>query len=233
MCGIAGVISYHSDAPAVEPAALLRVSEHMVRRGPEDEGLWISDDRRVGFAHRRLAIIDLSDSGAQPMKVTVTGNCIVFNGEIYNYRELRAELQASGHHFCSTSDTEVLLKLYAVQGKDMLSRLRGMYAFAIWDSPQQGLSLARDPFGIKPLYLADDGKTLRFASQVKALLAGGGIDTSMEPAGHVGFFSGDMCQNLTLFTRVSGRCLPGSVFGLNAVEARNDRYFLESPIGDP
>lgn len=117
-----------------------------------------------------------------------TGSCIVFNGEIYNYKQLRAELEAAGHRFLSNSDTEVLLKLYVAFGRDMLYKLRGMYAFAIWDEKKVGLFLARDPFGIKPLYLADDGKVLRIASQVKALLAGKGIDTTSQPAGYVGFY---------------------------------------------
>jgi asparagine synthase (glutamine-hydrolysing) len=125
---------------------------------------------------------------------------IVFNGEIYNYRELRDQLIAKGVCFRSSSDTEVLLHLYAEKGERMLGSLRGMYAFAIWDARKQGLFLARDPFGIKPLYFADDGKSFRAASQVKALVAGGNVDTSLEPAGHVGFFLwGSIPEPYTLF----------------------------------
>src|SRR5690242_13747654 len=113
---------------------------------------------------------------------------VTFNGEIYNYRELRAELAGRGHAFRSMSDTEVLLALYAERGAAMVGALRGMYAFAIWDERDKALFLARDPFGIKPLYYADDGATLRFASQVKALIAGGAIARDPDPAGHVGFF---------------------------------------------
>jgi asparagine synthase (glutamine-hydrolysing) len=116
------------------------------------------------------------------------GLALVFNGEIYNYLELRRELEAAGCRFQSHSDTEVLLHLYQREGRDMTRRLRGMYAFALWDADRQGLLLARDPLGIKPLYWADDGKTLRVASQVKALLAGGRIPTTPDAAGHVGFF---------------------------------------------
>ena len=112
---------------------------------------------------------------------------IVFNGEIYNYRELKSRLEQKGYRFQSTSDTEVLLYLYAEYGEAMVDELRGMYAFAIWDEKKKGMFLARDPFGIKPLYYSDDGRTLRVASQVKALLAGGHVDTGVEPAGHVGF----------------------------------------------
>jgi len=188
MCGIAGIFAYGRAAPPIEEEELLRIREAMVRRGPDGEGLWISADRRVGLAHRRLAIIDLSSSGAQPM-VSADGRYrITFNGEIYNYRELRKELEARGTEFRSQSDTEVLLHLYALHGREMVHRLRGMFAFGIFDSVDQSLFLARDPFGIKPLYYADDGRSLRFASQVKALLKGGGVDTSPAPAGHVGFY---------------------------------------------
>ena len=147
----------------------------MAARGPDGEGIWISDERRIAMAHRRLSIIDLSDGGAQPMASADGALRIVYNGEIYNYRALRQELTAQGAVFTSDSDTEVLLQLYARRGPDMVRALRGMFAFAIWDERRRGLFLARDACGIKPLYYADDGKTIRIASQVKALLAGGGI----------------------------------------------------------
>lgn len=162
--------------------------EHMIARGPDGAGLWVSTDQRIGLAHRRLAIIDLSSDGAQPMATADGRYHIVFNGEIYNYRELRTELEKQSVIFKTHSDTEVLLHLYAREGEAMLTRLRGMYAFAIWDTHQQSLFLARDPFGIKQLYIADDGRTVCFASQVKTLLAGGLVDTAPEPAGHAGYF---------------------------------------------
>jgi len=189
-CALAARLCQEKEAAAFRAALepeLLRMREHMIRRGPDGAGLWISDDRRVGLAHRRLAIIDLSDEAAQPMWNAERTLCITYNGEIYNYRALRKELAAEGYVFRSQSDTEVLLQMYAAYGAEMLDRLRGMYAFAIWDARAQALFLARDPFGIKPLYYADDGATLRFASQVKALVAGGGVDTAPEPAGSVGF----------------------------------------------
>ncbi len=212
MCGIAGIFAYAESAPSVNQKELLAIRERMIARGPDGAGLWLSPDGRMGLAHRRLAIIDLSDAGAQPMVDPQTGNQIVFNGEIYNFRQLRADLEANGAVFRSQCDTEVLLKLYAVHGQDMLGKLRGMYAFAIWDQANQGIFLARDPFGIKPLYLADDGKTLRFASQVKALLAGGAINTTPEPAGHVGFFLwGHVPEPYTLYKGIrslpAGTCL--------------------------
>ncbi len=187
MCGIAIIFNYDSNGP-VDCEELRRIRDRMEKRGPDGSGEWYSRDGRVGLGHRRLAIIDLSDRGAQPMTNEDQSLTIVFNGEIYNYQTIRAWLETKGYRFRSRSDTEVLLHLYAERGQEMLHDLRGMFAFAIWDNRKKGLFLARDPFGIKPIYYADDGKTFRAASQVKALLAGGKIGTSPEPAGHVGFF---------------------------------------------
>jgi asparagine synthase (glutamine-hydrolysing) len=135
------------------------------------------------------------------------GLAIAFNGEIYNYRELRASLEKKGYRFRSHSDTEVLLRMYEDAGPDMVHKLRGMYAFSIWDEKKGGLFLARDPFGIKPLYYADDGKSFRAASQVRALLAGSAVSTAAEPAGHVGFFLwGHVPEPYTLYKGI--RSLP-------------------------
>jgi asparagine synthase (glutamine-hydrolysing) len=187
MCGIAGTFAYRADAPQVDREELIAIRDHMLSRGPDGSGDWISRDRRVGLAHRRLTIIDLSDAGSQPMFSADGSRAIVFNGEIYNYQALRAQLIDRGYEFRSSSDTEVLLHLYADRGEAMLHELRGMYAFAIWDDRKRGLFMARDPFGIKPLYYADGRGVFRFASQVKALLQSKEVDTSPEPAGHVGF----------------------------------------------
>ena len=188
MCGIAGIFAYHYAALPVDRDELRAIRDHMAARGPDGMGEWYSDNSRVGLAHRRLSIIDLSDRAAQPMASADGQLVISFNGEIYNHRELRKALEAKGRVFRTESDTEVLLHLYAEKGEAMLGELRGMFAFAIWDARKQAMLLARDPYGIKPLYYANDGKTFRFASQVKALLAGGKIDTTPEPAGHAGFF---------------------------------------------
>ena len=199
MCGIAGIYSYKSHAPKVDKLELMSMRERMASRGPDGYGEWYSDDQRVGLAHRRLAIIDLSDDGLQPMHDPETGNWIVFNGEIYNHAELRTQLNLDGISTHTHSDTEVLLKLFAQKGMEMLNMLRGMYAFAIWDKRNGRMFLARDPFGIKPLYIADDGQTLRFASQVKALLVAD-VDKSPEPAGHVGFLLwGSIPEPYTLY----------------------------------
>ncbi|MDQ3026403.1 MAG: asparagine synthase (glutamine-hydrolyzing), partial [Pseudomonadota bacterium] len=207
MCGIAGIVAYREHAPPVDRSELMKIREWMASRGPDGAGLWISGDGRTGLGHRRLAIIDLSDSGAQPMSTTDGRLHITFNGEIYNYQELRSELEAQGIPFRSTSDTEVLLHLYAKRGAAMVHALRGMYTFGIWDEREKSLFLARDPFGIKPLYYADDGKTLRFASLVKALMAGSAVDSTPDPAGHVGFFvMGSVPEPFTLYRAV--RALP-------------------------
>lgn len=226
MCGLAGVFSFGAQAPVVDRAELARINQHMLRRGPDGEGFWYSDDGRVGLSHRRLSIIDLSAAGSQPMKDVDTGNQIVFNGEIYNFQVLRAEMVAAGSVFRSNSDTEVLLKMYARYGRDMLTRLRGMFAFAIWDQARQGILLARDPFGIKPLYLAGSGGVLRFASQVKALLAGGAIKTTPEPAGHVGFHLwGSVPEPYTLYREIRSLPAGSSLWVDRRGPQRHQRYF--------
>lgn len=200
MCGIAGIYAYGKTANPINDEALHRMRDAMASRGPDGSGAWRSEDGRLGLAHRRLSIIDLSDAGTQPMAIRGGALRIVFNGEIYNHRVLRKQLEDEGVRFFSNSDTEVLLHLYAARGSDMVHELRGMYAFSIWDSAKKTIFLARDPFGIKPLYYSDDGETLRFASQVKALLRGGEVDTSPQPAGHVGFFLwGSVPEPYTLF----------------------------------
>src|SRR5688500_2776730 len=173
MCGINGIYAYSPSAPPVDAEELLRSRECMRSRGPDAADVWIDDQRRVGLGHRRLAIIDLSAAGAQPMRRGQ--RVIVFNGEIYNYQELRARLEKKGRTFTSHSDTEVLLQLYDEMGEAMLTELRGMFAIVLWDGAKQRMFLARDPYGIKPLYYANAGSTLRVASQVKALIGGGQV----------------------------------------------------------
>ncbi len=187
MCGIAGIYAYGVAAEGADCVELRQIRDHMPARGPDGAGEWQSANGRVAFGHRRLTIIDLSKEAAQPMQSADGAVVITFNGEIYNYRALRAELQAAGHQFRTQSDTEVLIALYAAIGPAMVTRLRGMFAFAIWDAKKRGVLLARDPYGIKPLYYAVRHGTLRFASQVKALLAGGALSREPDPAGWVGF----------------------------------------------
>jgi asparagine synthase (glutamine-hydrolysing) len=188
MCGIAAILAYGSAAAPVDAAEISAITERMRARGPDAGGTWISPDARVGLGSRRLAIIDLTDEGTQPM-TDVDGELrIVFNGEIYNYRELRARLERIGARFHSTTDTEVLLQLYRHDGAAMVELLRGMFSFAIWDPRERRMFIARDPYGIKPLYIADDGQTFRTASTVKALLAGGRVSCERDPAGVAGFW---------------------------------------------
>lgn len=227
MCGVAAIYAYNSAQERIDRDQLARVCERMSCRGPDGAGVWIDADERVGLGHRRLAIIDLSDRGAQPMSCPEHELVISFNGEIYNYRELRADLESRGHRFRSGSDTEVLLRLYAEKGQQMLADLRGMFAFALWDGRRRGLFLARDHFGIKPLYYADNGKTIRVASEVKALIAGGQIDTALEPAGHVGFFLwGHVPEPFTMYRGV--RALPaGSALWIDEGGVSRPRAFVE------
>jgi asparagine synthase (glutamine-hydrolysing) len=207
LCGINGIFAYHPAAGLPHEAELLATREAMHARGPDGAGLWWNADRRLGLGHRRLSILDLSDRAAQPM-ASEDGNLVLtYNGEIYNYRALRAELEADGARFRTTSDTEALLHLYARDGAAMVHRLHGMFAFAIWDERCRELFLARDPYGIKPLYTANDGWTFRFASQVKALLAGGAVSRDPEPAGVAGFhLFGSVPEPFTLYRDI--RALP-------------------------
>jgi len=182
------MFAYGSAAPPVDATEIEAITERMRPRGPDAGGTWISSDSRVALGSRRLAIIDLTDEGTQPM-TDVDGELrIVFNGEIYNYRELRVRLQRLGARFHSMTDTEVLLQLYRHDGAAMVELLRGMFSFAIWDPRERRMFVARDPYGIKPLYVADDGQTFRAASTVKALLAGGRISREHDPAGVAGFW---------------------------------------------
>ena len=166
MCGVASIFSYGPLANGVDKEELMRIREQMFNRGPDSSGTWISSDNRVGLAHRRLSIIDISEAGNQPMLDEESGNRIVFNGEIYNFRELRTHLESCGNSFYSQSDTEVLLKLYAVYGEKMLDKLRGMFAFVIWDEQKKRIFAARDPFGIKPLYYFNTSDYFKFWRQV-------------------------------------------------------------------
>lgn len=164
---------------------LAAISLAMAARGPDASGAWRSEDGRMAFAHRRLSIIDLAERADQPM-VDGADLTIVFNGEIYNFKELRADLIANGDSFNTASDTEVLLKLFRRHGIGMLRMLRGMFALAIYDSKTGCLTLARDPYGIKPLYYADDGKIFRFASTVRAMRQGQ-ISSEVSDAAVAGF----------------------------------------------
>jgi len=196
MCGIAGAVrsipdgNEASSRPRSEKLVgfVKRISEAQFHRGPDGSGLWQSSGQEVVFGHRRLAILDLSEAGAQPMVDGDSGCAITFNGEIYNFRELRRDLEALGEIFHSSSDTEVILKAYKRWGIDAVERFRGIFALALWDPRWRAVHLVRDPMGIKPLYwtAVRDGDTdeevVLFASEVRAILASGAVPRRLEPA---------------------------------------------------
>lgn len=177
MCGIAG--EFRFDGLPADMATLDRITRHMAQRGPDASGLWAQGG--LGLGHRRLKIMDLAEASGQPMVDAEAGLSLVFNGAIYNYPQLRAELEAMGYRFFSGGDTEVILKGYHAWGEKLLPRLNGMFAMAIWERDSQSLFLARDRLGIKPLYLNRTEQRLRFASSLTALLQGDGVDTSINP----------------------------------------------------
>jgi asparagine synthase (glutamine-hydrolysing) len=166
MCGVAGVL--HLDGAPASPVLLQRMTDAIAHRGPDGEGHFI--DGAAGLGHRRLAIIDLTPASQQPMQSSDGRFVISYNGEIYNFKELRVELVAAGYQFRSAGDTEVLLNAFAHWGRGALARLNGMFAFAIWDRKEQRLILARDRYGIKPLYYVFAGNTFLFGSEIKAIL---------------------------------------------------------------
>jgi len=177
MCGICGEIRF--DGVPTKAKTVQAMMQSMDRRGPDADGIFLQD--AVGFGHRRLKIIDLSSKAQQPMVDAELGLTIVYNGAIYNYPELRRELQSMGYRFFSTGDTEVILKAYHAWGRECVERLNGMFAFAIWERDSGKVCIGRDRLGIKPLYLAEVKGAVRFASTLPALLAAGEVDTRIDP----------------------------------------------------
>jgi asparagine synthase (glutamine-hydrolysing) len=205
MCGLAGAFLLRgaSDQRAIE-SAVHRMCDRMQARGPDALGYWSDSEAGLSLGHRRLSILDLESRANQPMFSDDGRYVIVFNGEIYNFRDLRRVLERDGEGFRTQSDTEVLLKLYAREGEGMLSRLRGMFAFAIWDRQTRGMFLARDPYGIKPLYIGHSKDGWLFASQVKALLASGLVSFDSDPQGQAGFWLlGSVPEPRTWFRDIS------------------------------
>jgi asparagine synthase (glutamine-hydrolysing) len=201
MCGIFGIVARNTHVPA---DVLERGTASLAHRGPDDSGTVIVREStpepiEIGLGTRRLAILDLSPLGHQPMLDPDTGNWIVYNGEIYNFRDVRRELEQTGAKFASHSDTEVLLKAYARWGEPCLAKFRGMFAFALWDAQQHRLFLARDPMGIKPLYYAESAAYFLFASEVRTILGTGLVPRRLDHAGLLNFLAfGSACDPLTL-----------------------------------
>jgi asparagine synthase (glutamine-hydrolysing) len=209
MCGICGIV-YRDRARPVEPATLAAMARTLEHRGPDGEGFHV--DRNAGFGHRRLSIIDLSDAGRQPMTNEDGRYWITFNGEIYNYRELRQGLVSRGHCFASQTDTEVVLHLFEESGPACLERLNGMFAFAIWDAKERSLFAARDRFGIKPFYFSATADAFVFGSEIKAILASGLVRAEPNPSGVADYITFQFTLGeKTLFRQVfclkPGECL--------------------------
>ncbi|WP_375495832.1 asparagine synthase (glutamine-hydrolyzing) [uncultured Nostoc sp.] len=205
MCGIAGILTKTEIKNSLE-TLILRMQIALQHRGPDDQGIYISPDREVAFAHTRLSILDLSAAGHQPMSTSDGRYWITFNGEIYNFRQLRLTLEGKGEKFYSQTDTEVILKLYQQQGAECVNSLRGMFAFAIWDNQEQTCFIARDALGIKPLYYWQSGSTLIFASEMRAILASKLPSIALSPEGLYGYLvSGTVPEPHTLIAGI--RCL--------------------------
>jgi asparagine synthase (glutamine-hydrolysing) len=205
MCGIAGLLSLSGSQEQID-ILIQRMQSVLRHRGPDDQGIYISSDQDAAIAHTRLSILDLSPAGHQPMSIADGRYWITFNGEIYNFRELRHTLVTQGEKFHSQTDTEVILKLYHRLGSNCVNQLRGMFAFAIWDDLEKTCFLARDPLGIKPLYYWSAGSTLVFASELKSVLASGLPSITLSPEGLYGYLvSGSVPEPHTLIQGI--KCL--------------------------
>ncbi|MFY7999221.1 MAG: asparagine synthase (glutamine-hydrolyzing) [Candidatus Kapaibacteriota bacterium] len=215
MCGIAGIIEYSAAQPTISTALLKRMSDSIAHRGPDDEGQWMSPNHRAGFAFRRLAIIDLSANGHQPMTTADGRFTIVFNGEVYNHRALRSELEAKGYHYRSQSDTETILYGFAEWGADVLQKMVGMWGLAIWDDHKQELFCARDRIGIKPLYYTLQGGRFLFASEIKAMLVHEQISTAMNMDELPNYLAYSMSGADTLLTDIH-KLAPGHFLRLSS-----------------
>jgi len=224
MCGIAGEL--RTDGSRADVDATLRMAATLAPRGPDGAGTWSCNS--VALAHRRLSVIDLSWRGDQPMIDPVLGLAVVFNGCIYNYQDLRRELETAGYCFFSTSDTEVLLKAYHHWGDHFVEHLSGMFALCIVERSSGRAVLARDRLGIKPLYLSEVPGGLRFASSLPALLAGGLADTSIDPVAlhHYLTFHAVVPDERTVLAGVR-RLAPGTILTVDAAGRRHQRRYWE------
>jgi asparagine synthase (glutamine-hydrolysing) len=216
MCGIAGLWDFGKNAA---DADLLSMTATLSRRGPDDVGLFTNQEDGIGLGHRRLSILDLSSRGRQPMADAAGSVRVTFNGEIYNYREIRQELVARGHQFRTNTDTEVILHAYNEWGTNCLARFRGMFAFALWDVTRKKLVLCRDRLGVKPLYYYYDGRLLLFASELKALMA------------HPGFRKNLHAGALALYLQFGCVPAPRSIF-TNTSKVRPGCYVEISSDGE-
>ena len=226
MCGICGQLSYATDTP-VERETIVRMAQSIRHRGPDDEGFFVSG--QIGLGFRRLSIIDLA-GGHQPMSDALGTVHIVFNGEIYNFPELRAELEQSGHCFRTRSDTEVIVEGYREWGTNVLSRLNGMFGLAIWDAPRRRLVVARDAMGIKPIYYRDDGRQLTFGSEIRAVVAAGGSRPEVDPVALDLLLRFRYTPSpLTIFRGIR-KLAPGGALIVENGECRAVRWYDHTPV---
>jgi asparagine synthase (glutamine-hydrolysing) len=242
MCGIVGIVTRNTEIPS---GVLERATRSLAHRGPDDSGtvllkeVFLTDAQQeplqIGLGHRRLAILDLSPQGHQPMHDPATGNYIVFNGEIYNFRELRKELEAAGADFKSQSDTEVILAAYRVWGEGCLTRLRGMFALALWDAARKRMLLARDAMGIKPLYYHNSNQAFIFASEVRTLLETGFVPRKADPTGVLSYLTfGSVYEPWTMVEGIRA-VPPGHVLTVEngSVSVREYWNPLQATAGQP
>lgn len=228
MCGITGIFEY-ADSQQISEQTLQKMTNSLAHRGPDAEGLYIKDS--IGLGHRRLAILDLSERANQPMKVLGCQMVISYNGEIYNYLELRDELIQRGHRFFSHCDTEVVARAYCEWGPDCLKKLSGIFAFAVWDEKSQTLFLARDPLGVKPLFYSVDSKTFWFASEIKAILCDRRVKRDFSDEGLDAFFTFSYSTApLTGLTTVQ-QLMPGHYAKVSANGMEMTKYW-EIPYND-
>jgi asparagine synthase (glutamine-hydrolysing) len=228
MCGIAGEIRFNQGHPLL--SRVVSINHRQQQRGPDGEGTYVQD--RLALGHRRLKIFDLTDRAAQPMVDHELGLALVFNGEIYNFHELRQSLQALGYAFVSGSDTEVLLKAYHAWGEACVDRLHGMFAFAMWERDSGKLVLARDRLGIKPMYYADTGRGICFASTLTALLEFDDIDTSISAQGlHYYLTLHAVPEPLSILSGIR-KLPPGTILTITADGQRRERRYWQFRIDD-
>lgn len=227
MCGICGEVAFNDDAVGSSVAVM---TEQMRPRGPDAGGTFTQN--HVALGHRRLSVIDLAAASQQPMIDPELGLAIVFNGCIYNFCELRSELDAKGHRFFSQGDTEVILKAYAEWGPRCVERFHGMFAFAIWERDSGRLVLARDRLGIKPLYYAELPGRLRFASTLPALLAAGGVDTSIDPAAlhHYMSWHAVVPAPMTIFNGIR-KLRPATICIIESDGKRREEVYWQLDVG--
>jgi asparagine synthase (glutamine-hydrolysing) len=227
MCGIAGY------SGTFEPSLLAGMSALIAHRGPDGEGTWLDQHAGVGLAHRRLAILDLTSTGAQPMVSEDGSVAVVFNGEIYNHPALREELRARGFRFRGRSDTEVLLQAYLAWGEACFARFNGMFALAIWDGRTRETLLVRDPVGIKPLYWAEAPEGVLFASELKALLAHPGVSRAIDPVALQAYITFLWAPGTTTMLKAVRKLLPGHLLVIVDGEVQRVSRFADVPMPPP